>query len=605
MGMNMISKGCEAAVREIQKRFKQARLVALSGNVCTDKKASAQNWVEGRGKSVVAEAVLSAKTVSSVLKTTVDQMVECNISKNLVGSAMAGSIGGFNSHAANVVAAVFLATGQDPAHTVEGSSCITLMEKVKPGEEGSGGGGRPGDLRVTVTMPSLLVGTIGGGTGLPAQAACLRLMGCGQPVENAGGGGDAQVGSQKAGAAGDAASGPGNPSTNGENGGGGGGGGGDGGGVSSNGPGSTGEDTGGSGGDGGGGDGSGEQRTAIGLVAEAAAAISPLPGVIAVADAAANTPIAIAGHSSVGATAAAGTPLPPAVSSGKGKGKALGARAGAGARKSGGGGSSGSSAAGDPREKGARRLACVIAAAVMAGELSLLAALTSNDLVRAHMALNRKKGGAPGARAGAVGGAGSGFVSASFAPTSQAAATAAAAAATAATAAAVPAAAPLVVAAPAGGPTRAASPRAAGGGGAAPRVQQPVGESGAGGGGGGSGSIDAHAGGSGADGGEPGRLDASRTAAPTEADETTESEGPPNSDLQQQEEQDQERSSVVTEVPPLPSSEAAQSSGASASAADRPDQGAQALMQMQMEGVPPPDSGEANYSQQQQQQQEP
>lgn len=53
MGMNMISKGCEAAVREVQKRFKQARLVALSGNMCTDKKSSAQNWVEGRGKSIV------------------------------------------------------------------------------------------------------------------------------------------------------------------------------------------------------------------------------------------------------------------------------------------------------------------------------------------------------------------------------------------------------------------------------------------------------------------------------------------------------------------------------------------------------------------------
>lgn len=53
MGMNMISKGCEAAVEEVQKRFKQARLVALSGNMCTDKKSSAQNWVEGRGKSVV------------------------------------------------------------------------------------------------------------------------------------------------------------------------------------------------------------------------------------------------------------------------------------------------------------------------------------------------------------------------------------------------------------------------------------------------------------------------------------------------------------------------------------------------------------------------
>lgn len=60
MGMNMISKGCEAAVREVQKRFKQARLVALSGNMCTDKKSSAQNWVEGRGKSVV---VRGTKTV--------------------------------------------------------------------------------------------------------------------------------------------------------------------------------------------------------------------------------------------------------------------------------------------------------------------------------------------------------------------------------------------------------------------------------------------------------------------------------------------------------------------------------------------------------------
>lgn len=63
MGMNMVSKGCEAAVREIQKRFKQARLVALSGNVCTDKKASAQNWVEGRGKSVVVRFTAYTKAL--------------------------------------------------------------------------------------------------------------------------------------------------------------------------------------------------------------------------------------------------------------------------------------------------------------------------------------------------------------------------------------------------------------------------------------------------------------------------------------------------------------------------------------------------------------
>lgn len=58
MGMNMVSKGCEAAVREVQKRFKHSRLVALSGNMCTDKKSSARNWVEGRGKSIVASTAV-------------------------------------------------------------------------------------------------------------------------------------------------------------------------------------------------------------------------------------------------------------------------------------------------------------------------------------------------------------------------------------------------------------------------------------------------------------------------------------------------------------------------------------------------------------------
>ncbi len=61
-------------------------------------------------------------------------MVETNIQKNLVGSAMAGALGGFNAHAANIVTAVFLATGQDPAQNVESSTCITLMEKMDNGD---------------------------------------------------------------------------------------------------------------------------------------------------------------------------------------------------------------------------------------------------------------------------------------------------------------------------------------------------------------------------------------------------------------------------------------------------------------------------------------
>ena len=68
--------------------------------------------IEGRGKSVVCEAVVPAHVVKTILKTTVPALVELNVSKNLVGSAMAGSVGGNNAHAANVVAAIFLACGQ-------------------------------------------------------------------------------------------------------------------------------------------------------------------------------------------------------------------------------------------------------------------------------------------------------------------------------------------------------------------------------------------------------------------------------------------------------------------------------------------------------------
>ena len=68
--------------------------------------------LEGRGKSVVCEAVIPAKVIKTVLKTSVPALVDLNISKNLMGSAMAGSIGGYNAHAANVVAAIYIATGQ-------------------------------------------------------------------------------------------------------------------------------------------------------------------------------------------------------------------------------------------------------------------------------------------------------------------------------------------------------------------------------------------------------------------------------------------------------------------------------------------------------------
>jgi hydroxymethylglutaryl-CoA reductase (NADPH) len=166
MGMNMVSKGSLAVIEVLQSQFPSLQLVALSGNMCTDKKAAATNWIEGRGKSVVVEATIPEKVVRSTLKTTVKAICDTNLQKNLVGSAMAGTVGGFNAHASNIVTAVFLATGQDPAQNVESSNCITLMEETTDG-----------DLWISCTMPSIEVGTVGGGTSLEAQSACLAAIG--------------------------------------------------------------------------------------------------------------------------------------------------------------------------------------------------------------------------------------------------------------------------------------------------------------------------------------------------------------------------------------------------------------------------------------------
>ncbi len=131
MGMNMISKGVECALNVMmtESGFDDMSIISVSGNFCTDKKPAAINWIDGRGKSVVAEAIIPGEAVRRVLKSDVNALVELNTSKNLIGSAMAGSIGGFNAHAANIVTAIFLATGQDPAQNVESSNCITVMRK--------------------------------------------------------------------------------------------------------------------------------------------------------------------------------------------------------------------------------------------------------------------------------------------------------------------------------------------------------------------------------------------------------------------------------------------------------------------------------------------
>ena len=167
MGMNMISKGVERSLKALSEHFPTMHTLALSGNYCTDKKPAAINWIEGRGKSVVAEAVIPGDIVKTVLKSTVEDLVRLNNKKNLVGSAMAGSVGGFNAHAANILTSIYLATGQDPAQNVESSNCITLMESINEGK----------DLLITCSMPSIEVGTVGGGTVLSPQGSMLDLLG--------------------------------------------------------------------------------------------------------------------------------------------------------------------------------------------------------------------------------------------------------------------------------------------------------------------------------------------------------------------------------------------------------------------------------------------
>ncbi|KAE8668280.1 3-hydroxy-3-methylglutaryl-coenzyme A reductase 2 [Hibiscus syriacus] len=167
MGMNMVSKGVQNVLDFLQTDFPDMDVLGISGNFCSDKKPAAVNWIEGRGKSVVCEAIIKGDLVRKVLKTSVESLVELNMLKNLTGSAMAGVLGGFNAHASNIVSAVYIATGQDPAQNVESSHCITMMEAVNNGE----------DLHISVTMPSIEVGTVGGGTQLASQSACLNLLG--------------------------------------------------------------------------------------------------------------------------------------------------------------------------------------------------------------------------------------------------------------------------------------------------------------------------------------------------------------------------------------------------------------------------------------------
>ena len=174
MAMNSATKASDAIASFLEGKFPWARLVSVSGNMCVDKKPSAINLVLGRGKSIVAEVLIPKDLVRSKLKTSAEKMAEVCYRKIYVGSAMAGSLGGFNAHFANIAAAFFAATGQDLAHVVEASNGLTMMEESD------------GDLYACVTMPDVPLATFGAGTSLPTQREALDILGLFGSGENPG-----------------------------------------------------------------------------------------------------------------------------------------------------------------------------------------------------------------------------------------------------------------------------------------------------------------------------------------------------------------------------------------------------------------------------------
>lgn len=169
MGLNMVTLATDAVINQIEQETGIAP-IALSGNYCVDKKASWMNMLMGRGRPVRAEITLPPEILHSVLKTNAQAIYDVWMAKCMMGSIMSGSLG-WNAQAANVLSALFVATGQDPAHIVEGSQAITTTNIVP------GFNGEDDALTIGVYLPDCMVGTVGGGTSLPAQKEALALLG--------------------------------------------------------------------------------------------------------------------------------------------------------------------------------------------------------------------------------------------------------------------------------------------------------------------------------------------------------------------------------------------------------------------------------------------
>jgi len=164
-GQNMVGKATFIACEWIMKTYPGIQRYMLSGAMDTDKKHSQINTLHSRGKRVVAEVLIPGELLEKTMGVTAEVLFKAR-QINQVGSFMAGS-SSTGAHAANGIAAVFIATGQDAANVAESSSSIIFADVDKAG-----------NYYLSITLPSLIVATYGGGTGLPTQQECLDMLGC-------------------------------------------------------------------------------------------------------------------------------------------------------------------------------------------------------------------------------------------------------------------------------------------------------------------------------------------------------------------------------------------------------------------------------------------
>jgi hydroxymethylglutaryl-CoA reductase (NADPH) len=174
-GHNMVTHAADHIMKYLLNNDHGLSYVSISGNYCSDKKNSAVNGIAGRGKNVVAESVVSRKNVRRYLKTTPEAIVNLHIKKNLLGSIISGGVRTANAHAANMLLAFYLATGQDAANIVEGSQVINHCEV------------RNGDLYFSTSCPNLILGTVGSGKGFDFVKNVLQHIDCGDKDREPGG----------------------------------------------------------------------------------------------------------------------------------------------------------------------------------------------------------------------------------------------------------------------------------------------------------------------------------------------------------------------------------------------------------------------------------